>query len=400
MNLSLLIFAAVYLVIALGRLPGLRLDRTGAAIIGASLMLATGVLTMRQAAAAVDFNTLALLFGMMVVVAHLRFSGFFALISGGVIRLARRSLVLLGAVVAAAGILSAFFVNDAVCVALTPLVLEITGALKRRPTPYLLALAMASNVGSLATITGNPQNMMISSFSGIAYRPFAAALAPVAAASLLLTFAWIAICHPQEFFTGERLTVQVESVRLLRGVLWKSALVATGIFAAFFLGSPAPQAALLGAAVLLVTRRLKPKRIYEEIDWALLALFAGLFVVVEGVETAPLFAKWSAFAVHVHLSHVVVLSAFAAVLSNLVSNVPAVLLFKPLIPHLAHPHRSWLVLAMASTLAGNLTVAGSVANLIVLEKARPVVKISFWEYCRVGAPLAMLTILLGVLMLG
>lgn len=399
MPTALIIFATVYVVIALGRLPGFRVDRTGAAIIGASLRLAFGVLSLREAYAAVDDDTIVLLFGRMIVVANLRLSGFFGLVSTGVIRLARRPIFLLMALVSVSGILSAFFVNDAVCVALTPLVLELTGSLKRHSTPYLLALAMASNVGSVGTITGNPQNMVIASFSGISYLRFAAALSPVALIGLLLTFAVIACFYPKGFFSAEKLEVESSCVRVLPGMMWKSVLSALGIIVAFFAGAPAPEAALLGGAALLVTRRLKPERVYAEIDWSLLALFAGLFVVVGGVEKSPLFAQLSAFAVHSRLDHVVVLSVFSAVLSNLVSNVPAVLLFKPLIPHLAHSERAWLALAMSSTLAGNFTVLGSVANLIVLQRARHKIRITFWEYFRVGAPLSILTILMGILIL-
>jgi Na+/H+ antiporter NhaD/arsenite permease-like protein len=399
MPVALIIFAAVYVVMALGRLPGFRVDRTGAAIIGASLMLALGVLSPREAYRAEDYSTLVLLFGMMIVVANLRLSGFFGLVSAWVIRLARRPIVLLTAVVSIAGILSAFFVNDAVCVALTPLILELTASLKRNSTPYLLALAMASNVGSVATITGNPQNMMIASFSGISYQRFAATLAPIAVIGLAVTFILIACLHPSEFFSQERLSLESGPVRVIPGLMWKSVLVALAIIVAFFAGAPVPEAALLGGAALLVTRRLKPERVYAEIDWGLLVLFAGLFVVVGGVEKSPFLSQLAAFAVRSHLDHVAVLSAFSAALSNLVSNVPAVLLFKPLIPHLARTQRAWLALAMSSTLAGNLTVLGSVANLIVLQRARHKIRITFWEYFRVGAPLSILTILIGILIL-
>jgi Na+/H+ antiporter NhaD/arsenite permease-like protein len=188
-------------------------------------------------------------------------------------------------------------------------------------------------------------------------------------------------------------------VRVIPGLMWKSVLVALAIIVAFFAGAPVPEAALLGGAALLVTRRLKPERVYAEIDWGLLVLFAGLFVVVGGVEKSPFLSQLAAFAVRSHLDHVAVLSAFSAALSNLVSNVPAVLLFKPLIPHLARTQRAWLALAMSSTLAGNLTVLGSVANLIVLQRARHKIRITFWEYFRVGAPLSILTILIGILIL-
>lgn len=182
---AILIFLAVYLVLALGRLPGFRVDRTGACIIGASLMIAFGVLDFSQAYAAINYDTIILLFGVMIVVANLRLSGFFSAVAEWVVGHAHRPVVLLAAIVFVAGFFSAFFVNDTMCPVLTPLVLEITHHLRRNAVPYLLAVAMAANIGSVATITGNPQNMMIGSFSGIHYRTFAAALSPVALAGLL-----------------------------------------------------------------------------------------------------------------------------------------------------------------------------------------------------------------------
>jgi Na+/H+ antiporter NhaD/arsenite permease-like protein len=179
-----LIFLGTYLVIAVGGLPGFRVDRTGAAIIGASLMIGCNVLTFEEAYKSINYDTIILLFGMMIVVANLRLSGFFAAVSEWVVRHAHHPLALLGAIVLVSGLFSAFFVNDTMCLVLTPVVLEILLALRRNPVPYLLAVAMASNIGSVATITGNPQNMMIGAFSGIPYRDFVAALSPVAAVGL------------------------------------------------------------------------------------------------------------------------------------------------------------------------------------------------------------------------
>src|SRR6476659_10474928 len=163
---------------AIGRLHGFRVDRTGAAIVGASLMIACNVLTAAEAYAAINYETIMLLFGMMIVVANLRLSGFFGVVSAWVVEHAHRPIQLLAGIVAVSGVFSAFFVNDTMCLVLTPLVLEITRRLGRNPVPYLLAVAMSSNIGSVATVTGNPQNMMIGTFSGISYRAFTAALAP------------------------------------------------------------------------------------------------------------------------------------------------------------------------------------------------------------------------------
>jgi Na+/H+ antiporter NhaD/arsenite permease-like protein len=394
-----LIFAGTYLVLAVGRLPGFRIDRTGAAIIGASLMLAANVLTLSEAYNAINYETIMLLFGMMIVVANLRLSGFFAIVSAWVVEHARRPILLLAGIVAVSGVFSAFFVNDTMCLVLTPLVLEITRRLGRNPVPYLLAVAMSSNIGSVATITGNPQNMMIGSFSGIPYRAFAAALAPVAAAGLVLTVAMISLVYRAEFRQENELRLDHRAPRAHRVLLWKSVAASAAMIVLFFAGWPVSKVAVVAGALLLVTRRVKPERVYREIDWGLLVMFIGLFIVIAGIEKTPLAADFFALAGKRHLERAGPMSVASALLSNLVSNVPAVLVFKGFVPRLPDPARAWLTLAMSSTLAGNLTVLGSVANLIVVERARREVRISFWEYAKAGAPLTVLTLAVGIWML-
>jgi Na+/H+ antiporter NhaD/arsenite permease-like protein len=392
---AILIFAITYLVLAIGRLPGFRIDRTGAAIIGASFMVGVNALSLNEAYRAINFDTIILLFGMMIVVANLQLSGFFALVAERVVERAHSPLLLLIAIVAVSGVFSAFFVNDTMCLVLTPLVLEITEALHRHPVPYLLAVAMAANVGSVATITGNPQNMMIGSFSGIPYRHFLAVLGPVAAVGLVLVIAVVFLSYRREFQTRSEVVVEKRAVRVDRGLMWKSLVVALAMIAMFFVGWPVPKVAIVAGAVLLITRRVRPERVYHRIDWPLLVMFAGLFVVIAGIEKTSLETELASFAGRLHLDNTFLLGGISAVLSNLVSNVPAVLVFQPFIGHIHDPERAWLTLAMASTLAGNLTVVGSVANLIVIQQARDKVRIGFWEYFRVGAPLALITILLG-----
>jgi Na+/H+ antiporter NhaD/arsenite permease-like protein len=285
------------------------------------------------------------------------------------------------------------------CLVLTPLVLEVTARLRRNPVPYLLGVAMAANVGSVATITGNPQNMMIGSFSGIQYRAFAAALAPVAAVCLAVVAGIIVLVYRREFLHAPKLELEPRPVRVNRVLMWKSLAVSAVMVVLFFAGSPVPKIAVVAGALLLITRRVKPEKVYREIDWSLLVLFIGLFIVIAGVEKTSLATDLFAFASRYHLDRTGPMTVFAAVLSNLVSNVPAVLVFKPLVPHLADPAHAWLTLAMASTLAGNLTILGSVANLIVVERARREVRIGFWEYAKVGVPLTVVTLAVGVWML-
>ncbi|HEY0525799.1 MAG TPA: anion transporter [Stellaceae bacterium] len=394
---AIVIFSATYLVIAIGKLPGFHLDRAGAALVGASLMVGFGVIPLEEAYKAIDFDTIALLLGMMIVVANLRLSGFFRLVNSWVVTRAHHPLLLLAAVTLVSGVLSAFLVNDTICLVLTPLVLELVLLLERNPVPYLLAVALASNVGSTATITGNPQNIMIGSFSHLPYGAFAGALAPVSAAGLVLTVGLLALFYPREFWTRERLRGQALAARYNRPLVLKSVLITLGMVAAFFLGQAPAKVAIVAGALLLLTRRMKSEKVYREIDWPLLVMFCGLFIVVAGLERSVLSPDILNAIGALHLDRLPRLAIVTAALSNLVSNVPAVLVLKPFVGQLADPQRAWLAVAMASTLAGNFTILGSVANLIVVQRARQHgVAIGFWEYFKVGAPLTILTILLGV----
>jgi Na+/H+ antiporter NhaD/arsenite permease-like protein len=281
------IFVASYLALAVGKIPGRSIDRAGVALVGACLMVASGVLSLADAYKAIDSDTITLLLGMMIIVANLRLSGFFAVITNWVMQHMHRPLTLLAAVTVVSGVASAFLVNDATCLILAPLVLDLTLSLKRNPLPYLLAVAMASNAGSVATITGNPQNIMIGSFSGIPYAGFSAALAPVAVAGLVVTIALIALLHHREFRAHDRVAARVPRIRVNR-VLMLRALAATAItIALFFAGQPPAKAAIIMGALLL-TRRLKSARVYADIDWSLLVMFAGLFVIVAGAQHALL----------------------------------------------------------------------------------------------------------------
>ncbi|HUB14438.1 MAG TPA: anion transporter [Acetobacteraceae bacterium] len=394
------IFVASYAALAIGKVPGLSIDRAGVALVGACLMVACGAMSLQDAYKAVDFDTITLLLGMMIVVANLRLSGFFALANAWVARRAHRPVVLLSAIAGISGLFSAFLVNDAICLVLAPLVVELAVGLRRNPLPYLLAVAMASNVGSTATITGNPQNIMIGSFSHIPYAAFAASLAPVAAAGLLLTITLLVLLHRNEFRGTERLQPQARRVRVNRVLLLRALGATVVLVALFFAGQPPAKAAIIIGALLLLTRRVRSTRVYAEIDWSLLLMFTGLFIIVAGAEHTLLTPSVVQDVSNLHLNNLPMLSVVTATLSNLVSNVPAVLMLKPFIGSLPNQATAWKAVAMASTLAGNFTILGSVANLIVVEQAaRRGVAISFWDYFRVGAPLTVLTILLGTLWL-
>jgi Na+/H+ antiporter NhaD/arsenite permease-like protein len=394
------IFVATYAVLAIGKVPIYRIDRAGAALLGASLMVAAGVLAPEEAYAAFNFDTIILLLGMMIVVANLRLSGFFRLVNYWVVRHVRRPLGLLAAVVFVCGGLSAVLVNDTVCLVMAPLVLDVVLRLRRDPIPYLLAIAMASNIGSMATITGNPQNMIVGTLSHISFGAFAATLAPIAAIGLVLAFALLALIFHGEFFTAEQFDGEIKPPRYHGPVVVKTVLVVAGMIALFFLGQPVAKVAIVGGAILLFTRRVNPGKIYREVDWPLLVMFAGLFVVIAGFEKAVFTPQTAESIGRLHLDNTVALAGVTAVLSNLVSNVPAVLVLKPFVPNLADPQRAWLVIATASTLGGNFTLVGSVANLIVAHRAaNRGIALGFWTYFKVGAPLTLLTLALGLLWL-
>jgi len=397
---AVLIFVATYVVVAIGKLPGYRIDRAGAALLGGALMVGIGIMSPEEAYRAIDFDTIILLLGMMIVVANLRVSGFFRIVNRWIATHVRRPAVLLVAVIAASGVLSAFLVNDTICLVMTPLVLDLVLKLKRNPIPYLLAIAMASNIGSVATITGNPQNMIIGSLSQVPYGTFVATLAPVAAAGLVIAALLIALVYRREFFTRERLAQQQMPSHYHGPLVAKTVIVTAAMLVLFFLGQPVAKVAIVGGAFLLLTRRVNPGKIYREIDWPLLVMFVGLFIVVAALEKTVITPDVVAAVGHLRLSDTAVLSAVTALLSNLVSNVPAVLALKPFVAPLQDPQRAWLVIAMASTLAGNFTLVGSIANLIVAQRAKAHgVEISFWSYFLIGAPLTVLTIVLGVLWL-
>ena len=394
---AIAIFMVTYFAVAVGRLPAFEIDRAGSAFIGASLMVAFGVLPLREAYRAIDFDTITLLLGVMIVVANLRLSGLMRFASRAIVKHARHPVTLLIAVVALTGILSAFLVNDTICLAMTPLVLDLVVRTKRNPIPYLLAIAMASNIGSTATITGNPQNMIIGSLSHISYARFAAALSPVAAIGLVLTALMIFLVYPSEFWTWERLADDLPPIRASKPLMIKSGLVSLAMVAAFFGGVVPARAAISAGGVLLLTRRIDCQKIYREIHWTLLLMFVGLFIVVAGLEKSVLTPQAIGEITRWHLCNMAILSTVTAVLSNVVSNVPAVLVLKPFVASLPDQQKVWLTMAMASTLAGNFTLLGSVANLIVAQNAQGRgVAIRFWDYFKVGAPLTLITIAVGI----
>jgi len=389
-----IIFLSSYVVFALGKFPGLKIDRTGAAIIGAVGMVAFRIIRPADAIQHVNFQTVVLLFSMMLIVGNLHLVGFFEWNAEVVLRRLKPHQ-LLPAVIFTCGFLSAFFVNDIVCLVMVPFVLNITRKMSLQPLPYLLAVATASNIGSVATITGNPQNMLIGSFSGIHYRDFLFHLAPVSIAGLFVDWAVLHWIHMRNVVLRAEERTEIPLPTLDLSKLTKPLIVATAVVIGFFIGVDPALMAALGAAMLRITRTLEPQKLYKEVDWGLLVFFVGLFLIVGGAEKAGITTRLLDVARNWNLQRTWVFTLSVATLCNIVNNVPAVMLLKTMVPGFADPHKAWLVLAMASTLAGNLTITGSVANIIVVETAKPEVEIEYRDYLRVGVPITLLTLTIG-----
>jgi Na+/H+ antiporter NhaD/arsenite permease-like protein len=334
---TIAVFVLTYVGVALGRAPGLRIDRAGIALVGASLMIGLGSLSLSEALEAIDLDAIALLLGMMIIVSQLRVSGFFELAARFALRRAHSAPVLLTAIVIVTGFFSAFLVNDAICLVMAPLVIDVTRALRRNPVPYLMAVAMASNAGSAATFTGNPQNMIIGVASRLPYADFAGKLAPAAAVALALTAGLIILFYREEFSTAFGPSAKEPRLRRHSGQLAKGILVTLGVITSFFAGVAITEAAPIGGSFLLLSRAVKPRKIYAGIDGGLFLMFAGLFIVVAGAEKVLLTPNLTAAAAWLHFENAWILSGVTVFLSNLVSNVPAVLILKPFVMNLPDP---------------------------------------------------------------
>jgi Na+/H+ antiporter NhaD/arsenite permease-like protein len=386
--------------VAIGRVPKIHLNRASIALIGASLLILFGIQTVQSSWQLIDGDITVLLFGLMIVNSVLTHAKFFDLLTSLTMRGATTTLGLLSSLVFIAGTLSAFFLNDTIVLMLTPLVIRVCQAFKRNPIPYLLALAMSANIGSVAAMTGNPQNLIVGLRSSIGFLPFLIALAPVAFLGLLALVVVLVLFYPKEFIGVKLQVPELERSELSPRLLVRTVLIALLMLAAFVAGYSVPAAALVAATVMLILGRSSSDTILSGLDWNLLVLFAGLFVVVGSLETTGL-SSLLFNSVQPFLSgSIAILSGFTLVLSNILSNVPAVLLLSPFIEHLGGVKRDWLTVAMSSTFAGNLTLLGSVANLIVVEIARKQgIHVSFMTYLRVGISVTLVTLLIGVVWL-
>lgn len=408
--MALAIFLFTYLFIAGARVPFLKLDRPGGALLGAVAMVVARIVTPAEVFGesadpvhrAIDFNTIVLLLGMMMLVSYLTLAAFFRGAGYHAIRLARTPRMLLVAVAAISAVLSAFLVNDTVCLVLTPLVLAATEDAKVPPVPYLLAVCMASNAGSVATFTGNPQNMLIGSASGLSYAKFVGFMVLPALLSTLVVIVFLLIAFRSEL-TSKHFEPHPKPPPIDPRLLTLTLTVLAGVIVAFFAGLPMAWSALAGAAVVMTLSRHEPRKMLERVDFILLLFFASLFVVVYGVYKEGWAAEMrGAFEPLMHgtrAKETFGFATFTLVASNVFSNVPFVMLARHWVPAMQRPELGWHVLALSSTLAGNLTLIGSVANLIVFELARDKVKMGFWRYAKIGVPVTLVSLAVGLLVL-
>lgn len=395
------IFLVTYFLIAVESGRGSHLDRTAAAFCGGVAMVLVGVVSLDDVYKTIDWNTLLFLLGMMILIAHFQVAGFFDWVAVHVASVARTRFQLLVLLVFTAGILAAFFVNDTICLVFTPIVLLVADRLKIPPLPYLIALATSSNIGSVMSVTGNPQNVLVAVSAHVSFLGFLAHLAPLALAGLCVDIGLLAFFFRRDL-SNQPLdaSLAVVPVKLDRALLVKCCLSAAIVVALWALGYSFPMVAIAVGAFILIIGRVKSENIYQRVDWELLLFFASLFVVVHGFQASGAVDKLVARFHHAlegnFSSQLFSVSGIMIILANLVSNVPAVLLFRPLVPSFPNSHYIWLVVASASTLAGNATPLSSVANLIVLQQAAKRVEVSFWQFARVGIVVTLLTTMLEI----
>jgi len=369
-------------------------------------MVTLGGLTLSEAYHAIDLDVIVFLLGVMLLVGHLELGGFFEWAAEWIIARSTTPRGLLVAVVLGSGLLSAFFVNDTVCLVFTPVLLAALGALGLRPAPYLIGLALGSNVGSALTVVGNPQNMLIGLWCGIGFARFALHMLPVVAGGLALTCIILLQIFGKQLGAAFPAPASVPAPVQLDRRLVVAALGIFGLaFAAWLAGASLPKIAIAGGTIMLAVARRDPRPALEKVEWDLLLFFAALFVVMRGLEASGAIdainaegaraigagSKWTTAAT---------VSGVMLVLSNLISNVPAVLLWRNFVPTLPNPTLAWQVMAMSATFAGNLLLIGSMANLIVAERAESRgVRLGYWEYARAGIPVTLATLAWGVLAL-
>lgn len=397
---ALVIFILTYVGIIFTRLPGMNIDRPSASFFGAVAMVIAGVMSFGEAIAAIDFNTIGLLLGMMIIITTLQLDGFFALLAAKTLGWSATRRRLLTLIVWITGLSSAFLVNDAVVLLFTPVVITICRKAQLNPLPYLVAEILASNIGSAMTITGNPQNMLIGLNSGLSYGEFMLRLLPVSLAGLALIGPVIRLVFRDEFRSRQPITTQVVRNEYSPRAMRYSVAVFMLVIVMFFIGRPLglsiPVIALAGAALILMLGREKPSVIIGRVDWVLLLFFSTLFIVVHGLEVSGITTRMmNQVELRETAGGLGVIHGLSLLMSQVVSNVPFTVLMLPVMKA-AGSDMLWLALASASTLAGNATIIGAMANLIVIESARQHgVVVTFRNFLLPGIIVTLLTFILS-----
>jgi len=428
------VFLATYALISVRRLPGIRIDRPAAALLGAGLMLVFGVVSPEAAIDAINMDIVLLLVGMMLLVAGLELCGFFEWVSLEMIKHSKDQFQLLVLTMVVTGALSALVLNDTVVLLFTPIIIRTCRLLKSNPIPFLIAEAVSANIGSVATVVGNPQNAYIATKAGISFIDFSAKLLPVSAVCMVVAILMLHLFFRKELETGSSREVRKEIAEhgwseFRKKVLGNNSNSGTSMnmmesrrtglilligitgatFAAFVfsqaLDMPVAIIAFIAGTVavfaLPIVSDVKTKQMLAGVDWSIILFFVGLFIVIAGVKTCGLLDRMSDLFPGFGNGAVPTptwLTALSAVLSNLVSNVPSVMLLTEMIP-LSHTDL-YLVLASSATLAGNATILGAAANVIVAEKAEAMgVEIGFWRFTLIGFPVAMATLFVSTVLL-
>jgi Na+/H+ antiporter NhaD/arsenite permease-like protein len=402
-GVAIAIFALTYVLISGRRLKVLPLNRPAAALLGVVLMVTCGVLTPEEVYAAVDYDTLVLLLGMGLISAYLDLAGFFGWMADWILRVARTPQRLLAYLIAASGGLSALLVNDTVCLMLTPLVVKVVVRGGLPLPPYLLALAMSANIGSVATLVGNPQNMLIGQMSGQSFLGFSLVLLPPAVAGLLIQYGVLRWGFRRQLAAATLRPGASTGVVVDRRLLRLTLGVLGGVVVGFVAGTQMAWTALGGGVLVMVLARRDTHEVLKLVDWHLLVFFAALFVVVEGLNVTglpeQLYGQVRGLFGETVESQAWNLAWFSVVGSNVFSNVPLVLVAGRWVGEFQDPAFMWQVMALATTFAGNLTLLGSVANLIVVESARGHCEVGFWEYAKYGLPVTVLSLGVGMVLL-
>jgi Na+/H+ antiporter NhaD/arsenite permease-like protein len=398
----LAIFAATYVAMAIGRIPGLRTDRAGSSLVAAAAVIALAGTSLEQAVGWIDLPTLALLFGLMVLSAQFGISGFYEYCADRITHAAGSPERLLAVTILVTGGLSAILANDIIAYAVPPLLCLGLRARRLNPLPFLIGLAAATNVGSAATVIGNPQNILIGQvgeldfwrFLGVCGVPALIGLAVIhAVVSWQWRGRWELAPAPDAAAAERRAALQGRP--LLKAVAATAALLV-----AFGAGAPRDLAALLVAAALFMSRRVETRALVGAVDWSLLMLFGGLFVVTGVVsdlpETRALFDGLAGLGLLP--DRLSVLAPLTIVMSNTIGNVPSVILLLQVWPQ--PPEAALYALALLATLAGNLLLTGSLANIIVAERAASVgVRLPFLVHARAGIPITLATSAIAALWL-